>query len=189
MNFLVIGGNKMSDIPTLVQNLKNCQSGIEHWKEFEDICVEILSFLFVPPLTKPIPQARTYSGIDRRDAVFPNREDTGTSIWAKIYRELNARLVLFEFKNYDKSEIGKDEVNQTRNYLTPSMGRLAVICSNKVPIEQAHIKRNTIYSEEKKVILFLNKEKLEEMLYMKERGEDPAGLIMDEIELFYLQHE
>lgn len=179
----------MSDVPSLVKRLKECPSGTNGWKDFEDICVEILSFLFVPPLVTPVIQPRTYSGIDRRDAVFPNREDIGSSSWAKIKRELGARLVLFEFKNYDTCEIGKDEVNQTRNYLTRPMGKLAILCTNKKPIEQAHIKRNTIFSEEGKVILFLTKDKLEEMLYIKDRGEDPADLILDEIELFYLQHE
>jgi hypothetical protein len=110
-------------------------------------------------------------------------------VWAKIFRELDARLILFEFKNYDVTEIGKDEVNQTRNYLTLAMGRLGIICSNKIPNNQAHIKRNTIYTEDKKVILFITKDKLEEMLYIKERGDDPGDLIMDEIEWFYLQHE
>ncbi|MNF11634.1 hypothetical protein D3C80_2128840 [compost metagenome] len=69
------------------------------------------------------------------------------------------------------------------------MGKLAIICSNKVPEQQAYIKRNTIFSEDGVVILFLVKDKLIEMLHIKERGEDPAGLIMDEIELFYIQHE
>jgi hypothetical protein len=69
------------------------------------------------------------------------------------------------------------------------MGRLAIICSNKAPNKQAHRKRNTIFAEEKKVILFLSKDKLEEMLYIKERGDDPGDLILDEIEWFYLQHE
>jgi len=179
----------MSDVPSLVNRLKECPSGTQGWKNFEDICVEILTFLFVPPLVTPVIQPRTYSGIDRRDAVFPNREDIGTSSWAKIRRELEARLILFEFKNYDTCEIGKDEVNQTRNYLTRPMGKLAILCTNKKPNEQAHIKRNTIFSEEEKVILFLTKDKLEEMLYIKDRGEDPADLILDEIELFYLQHE
>ena len=119
------------------------------------------------------------------DAVFPNRQDIGNNVWAKIYRELGARLILFEFKNYDKTEIGKDEVNQTRNYLSGAMGRLGIIVSNKAPVHQAHVKRNTIFSEEKKVILFLSKDKLEEMIYIKERGDDPGDLIMDEIEWFY----
>jgi len=177
------------DIPQLVKRLNDCAAGHAGWAEFENVCIEILTFLFVPPLSPPKIQPRTYSQIDRRDAVFPNREDIGSGVWAKIYRELNARLILFEFKNYDLTEIGKDEVNQTRNYLTPAMGRLAIMCTNKMPNEAAHLKRNTIYSDDKKVILFITKDKLEEMLYIKERGDDPGDLIMDEIEWFYLQHE
>lgn len=98
-------------------------------------------------------------------------------------------MVLFEFKNYDASEVGKDEVNQTRNYLSKPMGRLAVLCCNKKPDDAAHKKRNTIYSEEKKVILFITPDELIELLAMKERGDDPSNLILDLVELFYIQHE
>lgn len=179
----------MTQITDMVTRLNGVPPGRAGWFEFEEICIEILTFLFVPPLSQPKIQPRSYSGIDRRDAVFPNRQDLGDNVWAKIYRELEARLILFEFKNYDKTEIGKEEVNQTRNYLNRAMGRLGIICSNKEPEGQAHIKRNTIYSDEGKVILFITKDKLEEMLYIKERGDDPGDLIMDEIEWFYLQHE
>lgn len=179
----------MSTVADLVTRLNACPPGRSHWSEFENICVEILSYLFVPPLRSPYIQPRTYSEIDRRDAVFANREDQGDSTWAKIKRELNARLILFEFKNYYMCEIGKQEVLQTKNYLTDPMGKLAIICSAKLPNNAAHIKRNTIYSNDGTVILFLTKDKLAEMLYIKERGENPADLIMDEIEMFYLQHE
>lgn len=179
----------MTAVSDLVDRLNACPAGMPGWAEFEQVCIDILTFLFVPPLSQPKIQPRTYSEIDRRDAVFPNREDLGNGVWAKIFRELNARLILFEFKNYDACEIGKDEINQTRNYLTPAMGRLAIVCANKLPNDQAHIKRNTIFSEDKKVILFLTKDELEEMLYIKERGDDPGDLMMDKIEWFYLQHE
>ncbi len=69
------------------------------------------------------------------------------------------------------------------------MGRLAVLCTNKAPEPQAHIKRNTIYSEDKTVILFITPAHLIEMLAIKERGEDPSDLIIDLLELFYIQHE
>lgn len=98
-------------------------------------------------------------------------------------------MVLFEFKNYDREEIGKEETNQTRNYLNRPMGKLAIMCCNRSPNESAYIKRNTIYSEDGKVILFVTTEQLIEMLFIKERGEDPSDLIMDMIERFYLQHE
>jgi hypothetical protein len=109
--------------------------------------------------------------------------------FGSIYKELAARMVLFEFKNYDLTEIGKEETNQTRNYLTKPMGKLAIMCCNRAPDCAAHIKRNTIYSEDGKVILFVTTEQLIEMLFIKERDEDPSDLIMDMIERFYLQHE
>ncbi|WP_206319184.1 hypothetical protein [Actinacidiphila epipremni] len=98
-------------------------------------------------------------------------------------------MILVEFKNYDTEEIGKDEVNQTRNYLTKPLGRLALIVSTKKPNHAAHLKRNSVYSEDGKVIVFLTVEHLDEMLYMKERGEDPADLITDLVERFYIEWE
>ncbi len=69
------------------------------------------------------------------------------------------------------------------------MGRLAFLVCSKEPNDQARIRRNTIYTNDRKVILFLTKDHLREMLLMKERGEDPSDLIVDLIELFYIQHE
>lgn len=178
-----------SKIIDLIRRLKSCPVGEKGWSDFEYICTEVLKYVFVPPLSMPKIQPRTYSGIDRRDAVFPNRNFENTCIWGQLFNELKARLILVEFKNYDKTEIGKNEVNQTRNYLTEPMGRLAIMVCSKLPNDAAHIKRNSIFSEEKKIILFITKKELEEMIYIKERGEDPSDLIMDLIECFYLQHE
>ncbi len=179
----------MNETADLRKIIDDCPAGLPGWHNFEEACTEALKFLFVPPLTEPKIQPRTFSGIDRRDAIFPNRNMDEHNNWAYLFKELNARMILFEFKNYDKDEIGKDEVNQVRNYLTQPMGRLAVLCCNKMPNQEAHIKRNSIFSEEGKVILFLTKQQLIEMLFIKERGEDPSDLIMDLVEQFYLQHE
>lgn len=179
----------MSRAAELQRRLDACPAGLGGWKEFEEICVEVLQYLFVPPLNDPIVQPRSYSGIDRRDAVFPNRNMGAENNWGRLYQELQARMILFEFKNYDKEAIGKEEVNQTRNYLTEPMGRLGIICCNRLPNKAAHIKRNTIYSEDTKVILFMTIDHFKEMLYIKERDEDPSDLIMDMVERFYIQHE
>jgi hypothetical protein len=179
----------MREAHALRQRLEECPKGHDGWKLFEDACVDALRFLFVPPLTEPVIQARSYSGIDRRDAVFPNRNMDAANNWGHLYRELQARMVLFEFKNYDAEEVGKDETNQTRNYLTQPMGKLAIMCCRKLPNHSAHIKRNTIYSEDGKVILFLTVKHLIEMLFIRERGDDPSDLIMDLVERFYLEYE
>lgn len=179
----------MGEIDELIARLMSCPAGTAGWKEFEDVCVDVLRYLFVPPLAEPKIQPRTYSGIDRRDAVFPNRNSEAGSSWGLLLQELTARMVLFEFENYDNAETGKEEVDQTRNYLTEPMGRLAIVVCSKPPNEAAHIRRNTVFSAEGKVILFLTRDHLKEMLFIKERGEDPADLIVDLVEWFYLQHE
>lgn len=179
----------MSETTAIRHRLRNCPAGKDGWREFEDACVEALTFLFVPPLNEPVPQPRSYSGIDRRDAVFPNRNFETENNWGRLYTELGARMVLFEFKNYKETEIGKEETNQTRNYLTKPMGRLAILCCNKPPNDAAHKKRNSVFSEEGKVILFITVDDLEEMLFIKERGDDPSDFVMDLVERFYIQHE
>jgi hypothetical protein len=179
----------MTRITDFIERLDKCPTGQKGWREFEDICVEIVEFLFVPPLVRPIIQPRTYSGTNRRDAVFPNRNFDEKHGWGLLLRELEARMVLFEFKNYETTDIGHEEVIQTDNYLTEPMGRLAIMVCSKLPNDGAHIKRNNIYSQRRKVILCMTKEHLKEMLFIKERGEDPCDLIVDLVERFYLQHE
>ena len=179
----------MSETSDLIERIMSCPAGTTGWKEFEDVCLDVLCYLFVPPLAEPKIQPRTYSGTDRRDAVFPNRCFEAPHTWGHLLRELDARMILFEFKNYENTEIGKTEVDQTRNYLTRPMGRLAIMVCSKPPNAAAHIRRNSIFSAERKVILFLTKDHLKEMLFIKERGEDPADLIVDLVEWFYLQHE
>jgi len=180
----------MSEIQDFIDKLESCPNGHAGWREFEDICIEILKFLFIPLLHTPIIQPRTLSGTNRRDAVFPNRNFDEKNNWGLLLRELNARMILFEFKNYNTDEFSHEEVLQLDNYLTEPMGRLAIMVCNKVPSQGAHIQRNTIYSRlGRKVILFVTKDHLKEMLYIKERGEDPSDLIVDLVEQFYLQHE
>ena len=86
-------------------------------------------------------------------------------------------MILFEFKNYDASDITNEEVNQTRNYLNAPMGRLAVMICSKSPVESAHRQRNIAFTQEKKVILFITMEELKELLAIKERGEYPSDLL------------
>jgi hypothetical protein len=184
----------MSRYNEFIQKLESCPCGMSGWSTFENLCVEILEYLFNPCIKLHSKQPRTYSDVNRMDAIFSNRNITPSENhpiknWYYLYKELQARLILFEFKNYDASEITHDEVNQTRNYLTEPMGKLAIMICSKKPVDKAHRQRNIVYTQEKKVILFLTKDDLREMLAIKERGEEPSDLIVDMVESFYIQHE
>ena len=184
----------MNQVNDYIQQLDDCPLGRNGWVQFEDLCTEILTFLFVPPLNPPTRQARMFSGVNRRDAIIPNRNIIANDVensnnWHHLYLELDARMIIFEFKNYDATEIGQDEVNQTRNYMTAAMGRLSMMICSKEPNVSAHRQRNTIFNQDQKVIIFITKEQLKEMLLIKDRNEDPSDLIMDLVERFYIQHE
>lgn len=172
----------------LLAALDACPEGIAGWTQFEDIGTDILSYLLVPPLNAPYRQPRSFSGIDRRDAIFPNRVVNPETVWGRLLQDHRARMVLVEFKNY-AGEIGKDEVDQTRSYLTNTIGKLALLCCRRPPGKHALLRRNQVYTQDSKVILFLTEAHLREMIYMKERGEDPSLFIMSLVELFYMEHE
>ena len=184
----------MNQGSTFIQQLDNCPIGKIGSSKFEEICTEVLKFLFVPPLGEPTIQAQTLSKTKRRDAIFPNRNITATDNaaarnWHHLFLELNARMIVFEFKNYDKDDIGHEEVDQTRNYMTEEMGKLAIMICNKEPVKSAYTQRNSVYTKDKKIILFITKKQLKEMLEMKDRGEEPSDFIIDLVERFYIQHE
>lgn len=182
-------GCESMDTADMIQKLQSCPHGSTGKLEFENLVLEILTYLFYPPLQKPKTVPRPNSRIESSGVIFPNREDSGDSNWAQMRRELNARLVLFEFMNFKGDEIGMLEVIQTRSFLSKPMGNLAIICSDEQPGAQAHNTRNSIYSDDEVVILFIDKSQIIEMMNIKARGEDPAKLIMDELEYFYIYHK
>ena len=91
----------------LMYELDHCPEGKPGAKKYEDICIKILKHLFVPPLGEPSVQSRTESGVDIRDAIFPNRSIEQN--WRSIRDDYEAKYILFEFKNYSQegSEVDK----------------------------------------------------------------------------------
>ena len=170
----------------LIARLESCPPGRDGWREYEDICAEILTICFCPPLKAPKIQPRTMTGLERRDAVFSLRGDAGS--WQSLRDEFEANFLLCEFKNYTDG-FGKDEVNQTRNYLKKTVGRIAIIFSRIAPSESALKMRNSVFAEENKVILFFDDKRLVELLKLRGAQQDPLDLVQDAIEDFYLSYE
>jgi len=180
---------ELTKINKMILELKDCPEGKEGWKDYEDICIDILNYLFVPPLIKPTKQSRTESGLDIRDAIYPNRCDHID--WKLIRSDYDAKYILIEFKNYstnkEGAKIDKDVVNQARNYLKPTIGRLAFICSKKKPNRSGIEAQKQVFNDDKKLILFLNNEDLIEMLMKKYRKEEPLDIITDLIDEFIIK--
>ena len=183
-----IQDTELDRVQLMISNLKNCPEGRIGWKKYEDICIEILIYLFVPPLKPPKIQSRTESGIDIRDAIFPNRNNHEN--WRFIREDYDAKYILFEFKNYSTdltgSNIDKNVVNQVRNYLKQTLGRIGFICSKKILVASGKEAQKQAYIEDKKLILFLHNHHLIDMLLKKYRNEESSDVIVDLIDEFNL---
>jgi hypothetical protein len=125
----------------------------------------------------------------RRDAILPNRVLNPEEPWGFFRKELDAKYILFEYKNFKTAKLGKEEVSQVRNYLTEPMGKFAIIVCTKEPEIDAKIERNIIYGNDRIVILFLTTEDLIEMLEMKRKKDDPAEFLIEKYDEFVYQYE
>jgi len=179
--------NELQKVQELIKKLDDCPEGKDGWKEYEDICIEILNYLFVPPLGKPKIQSRRENGIDIRDAIFPNRNSNEN--WKFIRDDYDAKYIVFEFKNYSEkgSEINKQVLLQIDDYLKKTIGRFGIVCSKKNPNKSGIEKRKDIFIENNKLILFVSNEHLKEMLLRKHKKLDPADVIIDLIDDFNLK--
>lgn len=63
-----------------VNALSECPYGKKAWKTYENLCMKILTYLFVPPLLQPIVQSCTKNGFHRRDIIIRIPYDT-TGFW------------------------------------------------------------------------------------------------------------
>jgi hypothetical protein len=178
---------QLIQIQKLTKRLDECPEGKTGWKKYEDICIDILNHLFVPPLGEPKIQSRRESGIDIRDAIFPNRNNNEN--WKFIRDDYDAKYIVFEFKNYSKdgSEVDKQVLLQINDYLKKTIGRFGIICSKKSPNNSGLEKRKDIFMENNKLIIFLSNENLKEMLLRKHKGLDPSDVIIDLIDDFNLK--
>jgi len=179
--------SELSKIQGLIKRLVECPEGKSGWKEYEDICIEIINHIFVPPLSEPKIQSRRENGIDIRDAIYPNRAQKNEN-WSFIRTDYDAKYIVFEFKNYSEkgSNIDKHVLLQIDDYLKKTIGRFGIVLSKKKPNLSGLEKRKDLYIENNKLVLFLNNEDLIEMLLRKHKNLDPSDVIIDMIDEFNL---
>jgi CheY-like chemotaxis protein len=170
----------------LLARLKSCGHGRKDAKEFESLCVNLLEYLFVPPLARVIAQSARADGHDIRDALLPNT--ASGYFWESIRREFDAKHLVVEFKNY-AAAVGKDEVNQLRQYLSrKSLGRFGLLLSRRPPSSSALTARADAYSGQSILILFVDDSTVEQLVHARSQGRDPSGILQELKERFEIAY-
>jgi hypothetical protein len=137
----------------LIHELDNCPIGISHWRQYEDLCVKILRFLFVPPFRNVISQARSADKHERRDAILPNNQYSG--FWRVIGDEFDSRHIICEFKNGRLIQT-KEPLNQLRIYLSkPTIGRFGFLFIRQSPSEALIRAQRNAYEQLPRILILL----------------------------------
>jgi hypothetical protein len=138
----------------LLDRLERCPSGTSAWKDYEDICCDLLRFLFVPPFRDVMRQVRTADAHDRRDAVLPLDHQAG--FWHGVRLEFGCSQVICEFKNAARM-IDKSALNQIRVYLSnPAVGRFGLFFHRKPASTSLRKAQQQAYSLSRIAILLID---------------------------------
>ncbi|MGB8217044.1 MAG: hypothetical protein WCE94_07060 [Candidatus Methanoperedens sp.] len=160
----------------LLSKLKNCPTGLKGWREFEDICIDIIGFAFRDSFRnfKIKIQSRDSANLDRRDAIVQN---TGKDFWEELRSDYDAKNIVFEFKNLTE-EFSKDALIQTSDYLKKeSLGKVGIIFSRKGQSGVGYEEQKNLLIHDKKLILILNENDLIDLVNKKLRNEEPEKIL------------
>lgn len=168
----------------LCRRLRALPRGKVAWRDYEQLCAEILKYLFPNDLLGWHTQKRTDDGLNRFDFVCRIRPTT--EFWSFLIDHLDSRYVLFEFKNY-LGQIKQGQILTTEKYLLEKGLRRAAIILTRAGAEKEAVRMTQgAMRENGKLMLVVDDERVCEMLHMKERGEDPTDCLFELADDFLL---
>jgi hypothetical protein len=181
---------------SLIIQLTSCPKDGKN-KKYEEICKEILTFLFckdIPEakaLNNPSSQSESDQGYERRDLVFQNSATDG--FWLDIRKDYQAVGIVVDAKNY-KNTITKKTIHDTAVYLNEKgLGMFGIVVARKIPNEsKSSLTKNqrlnsTVkaqldqWEKNGKMIIMLDDDDLILMINQKVHGDDPTSLIRERV--------
>lgn len=168
----------------LIRKLNELEPGRENFKEYEDLCGEIITYLFESEIIRKEKQKNTDNNLYRYDLVA--RINPTTEFWKFIINEIQSRYIIFEFKNYSE-KINQGQILTTEKYLfNQALRKVAIIFSRKGGDESADKFIRGALRESGKVILVLSDDDVEEMITDKEKGDAPEHVLFKKIDELFM---
>ena len=171
-----------------INKLKNCKPGKTNSKEYEEICEEIIRYLFSDAFYHISSQHRTEDKHFRMDLICSLKgiNKKAHAFWQLLAQHYNTRFIVFEFKNYSTT-IDQNLIYITEKYLfNPALRNVAIIISRKGFSESALFASAGCLKEHGKLILNITDNDLIEMLESKKSGDTATTILMEKFEKFVM---
>lgn len=172
--------NPLEYICNLERRLTNCKVGIKYFQEYEEVCTDIIQYLFGKEFMIASNQHKTDDKLFRMDLLCTLK---GTSaFWELLIHHYNSHFIVFEFKNYARP-LPQNMIFITEKYLfNATLRNVAIIISRKGFAKNALVAAVGCLKESGKLILDITDDDLVKMLHQKLDGTEPADYLLEKLE-------
>jgi hypothetical protein len=161
----------------LQEQLRRITPGKEDATKYEELCVDIVKFLFSEHIQFYKEQRRSNAGLYRFDYCGKIKHGNISEFFDTIQSFFNTKYIIFEFKNY-KEEITQKEIYTTEKYLyEKALRKVAIVISRKGSDESAKKATRGSLRELGKLIICLSDEDVNKLIDKKNNNEDPADYL------------
>ena len=182
--------NVTNQATSLIQRLKDCDPGTTSSREYENICEDVLRYLFEANyFNRLTSQHKTTDKHFRMDLIgslkiSQNNDESMHPLWQMLVQHYNSHFVVFEFKNYTE-KIDQNLIYITEKYLfDAALRNVAFIISRKGFSDAAKFAAEGCLKEHGKLILDVTQNDLIKMLESPE--DNPADHLLEIMEDFLM---
>lgn len=172
--------------PSVAENycrrLQKCKPGKENKtdKEYEQICTDIIKYLFETEFYKVSEQHKTEDEMFRMDLICSLKGTT--EFWRFLIDFYHTKFIVFEYKNYGET-VSQNLIYITEKYLFPvALRNVAFIISRNGFDANAQKAALGCLRENGKLIVSIDDDDLIKMLSLKDSGEEPSDYLLDKVE-------
>lgn len=164
------------------KTLNNITPGKENWSKYQSLIVDILEFLFCPPLEAPEVELSDRDKRNRRDIIFENGANDG--FWRVVRDVYQGHYIVVDAKNYT-APLNKKPIIEIAHYLKPyGCGMFALIISrNGLSAAGKHATKEQ-WIGNKKLIVSLSDNEILTMLELKNESSPVEDVIKKNISDF-----
>lgn len=174
--------SKEDESGLLIQRLRECKCGRKGYaaQKYEEICGDILDYLFSDEFSQKSTQHKTNDELFRMDFLCAIK---GLSdFWRLLIDHYNTRFVVFECKNYT-DKLSQNLIYVTEKYLfNAALRNVAFIISRKGFNQNANAAALGCLKENGKLIVDLTDIDLMNMITKKSSGGEPSDYLLFKIE-------
>lgn len=163
----------------LQERLRKIRPGKEESQNYENLCAEIIRYIFSEDLEFFEEQKVSNDGLYRFDYCGKIKVGHINKFFDTIRNYFNTKYIIFEFKNYS-DEITQKEIYTTEKYLyEKALRKVAVIISRKGANTNAHRAARGSLRENGKLIMCLSDENINKLIEIKSNSGSPGDMLED----------